>query len=417
MTTPDLHTLRDTVRQALLTVLSAPEMEGWFDSLDFSQEGNELSVRLRQPDMAPWFSESVLPLFVQALTPRGLAVRLVPQALPFGEEFRLDEFLANSKNAFPLASAREVAEDQSARFNPLTVCGESGSGKTFLLRAIANAKALQGRRVLASTVADLATEYDRRSDARTWVLDHDVFVLDDLQDLEFHDTLQGEIILLFDRFHAGRRQMVFSCTGTLAACSFLQPKLRSRLEWGLMIALKAPDLDVRLQFVRRWRKRHGLTLSRDREILLAQRFTDMRLLEGTLLKLLAYTDLVSPHISDDEFFKILSYSTTPAQAAPITAHDIMDAVSQTLGVRREDLIAHGRQRAIAWARHVAMYLCRKHLRLSYPELARLFGGRDHTTAIYACRKVESDMARDPGRKAQVHEISRRIRAASSPSTE
>lgn len=416
MTTPDRHTLRDTVHQALRTVLSASEMEGWFDTLDFSQEGSVLNVHLRQPDMAPWFSESLLPLFIQAMTPQGISVRLAPQALPFGEEFRLDEFLTNSKNAFPLASAREVAEDPSARFNPLIVCGESGSGKTFLLRAIANAKAKQGRRVLATTVADLAADYERRTDARVWVLEHDVFILDDLQDLEIHDTLQTELVLLFDRFHAGRRQMVFSCTGSLASYGFLQPKLRSRLEWGLMIALKIPDLDVRLQFVSRWRKRHGLTLSRDREILLAQRFTDMRLLEGVLLKLLAYTDLISPHISEDEFSKILSYSTAAVAAAPITAHDIMDAVCQILRVRREDLVAHSRQRSVTWARHVAMYLCRKHLRLSYPELARLFGGRDHTTVIYACRKVESDMARDSGRKSQIHEITRHIRATSSPST-
>ncbi len=409
----DPSTLRHTVRQALLALVDPTALEGWFDSLDFQREDGVLLVRLSQPQMHGWFRENVEPLLARALTPLGLAVRVAPPPLPFDPTYCLDAFLANTKNAFPLASAKQVAEDDTARFNPLTVCGETGSGKTFLLRAIANAKAQQGKAVLATTVADLATCYAQRPDAQAWALGHEVFLLDDLQDLEFYEALQGELTLLFDRFHCTRRQMVFACSGSLAACSFLQPKLRSRLEWGLMITLKAPDLDVRLQFVAQWRKRHGLALSREREVLLAHRFTDMRLLEGMLLKLLAYSDLVSPTITDEEFANILHYSNAP-MASPAQAKDIIALVCQTLGVPLEEVMAQGRRRDIVWARQVAMYLCRNQLRLSYPQIGQLFGGRDHTTALYACRKVESELARNALRKAQVQDIALRLRTLSNP---
>jgi len=406
--THDDSTVRSIVRQALLALVSEAELDGWFEHLHFQCHDGALVATLCDPALVPWFHKSVLPLLARALEPTGLSVHLQTPR-PHPEEYSLDGFLTNGKNAFPLASAREVAEDPSARFNPFTVCGESGSGKTFLVRAIANAKARNGATILSTNVADLAATFQRRSDARDFVLAHTVFILDDLQDLEFHENLQSELILLFDRFHASHSQMVFACTGSLASCPFLQPKLRSRLEWGLIVTLKAPDLDVRLQFIERWRRNRGLALSRDRELLLAQRFGDMRLLEGTLLKLLAYSDLVSPHITDEEFEKILHYTAAHPPTSAVRPEDIIRIVSETCAVPQEDILGQGRRREVAWARQVAMYLCRKLLRLSYPELGRLFGGRDHTTALYACRKVEQDMAQDPGRKAQVHDISRQCR--------
>lgn len=409
------------VEAALARAFSAEELGKWRPSLGLGVENSVLTVRFPHRYFADWFEQHARPRFEQALAGSGLSIayecrdsgrsRIVResrpdgQELPFGSEFIFDNFLVNNKNHFPLASAQEVAQSQKAPYNPFLLCGESGSGKSFLLRAIANAHSERaGDGIYVGSIEDLHELYSSRSDARKFLMSMQLLAVDDLQEIARYRYLQAELLALFDHFHLRHKQMVFACTGKVGGFTFLAPKLKSRLEWGLSVMLKAPDLDIRTQYALSRCRERRLELSRDRVLLLAQRFADLRNLEGCLLKLWAYRELVSEQISDEEFDNILNYLDDRATAG-LSVQQILDTVCAEFKLKPEEILSAGRRHDLVFARQVAMYLCRKHLGLSFPELGRAFGGRDHSTALYSCRKVEQLQRDDKSIKNMLHELS------------
>lgn len=391
-----------------------------------SVEGGVLTVRFPHMYFADWFDSHARQRFEDALKGTGLdlayecrdgsrsrivrEVRPASQPLPFGAEFIFDNFLVNNKNYFPLASAQEVAQSSQAPYNPFVLCGESGSGKSFLLRAIANARSEQGREgIHVACIEDMHELYSSRSDARKFLMSMHFLAVDDLQEIERYPYLQGEMLALFDHFHLHRKQMVFACSGKVAGFTFLTPKLKSRLEWGLTVTLKAPDLDIRTQYAQSRCRERRLDMSKDRILLLAQRFPDLRNLEGCLLKFWAYRELVHDHISDEEFDNILNY-LDDRSVTSLSAGQIIDAVCGHFGLTQEEILSAGRRHELVFARQVAMFLCRKHLGLSFPELGRAFGGRDHSTALYSCRKIEQLQRDDKSIKSMLQALTEKCLA-------
>ena len=417
---------RERVDAALGAAFSAEELERLRASLGLGVDGSVLTVRFPHRYFADWFDAHARARFERALAGTGLTPayecrdkgrsrivqepRAAAQPLPFGSEFIFDNFLVNNKNYFPLASAQEVAQSLEAPYNPFVLCGESGSGKSFLLRAIANARSEQNREGIHVTgVEDMHELYSARGDARKFLMSMNFLAVDDLQEIARYQYLQGELLALFDHFHLHRKQMVFACTGKVAGYSFLAPKLRSRLEWGLSVTLKAPDLDIRTQYALSRCRERRLELSKDRILLLAQRFPDLRNLEGCLLKLWAYRELVHDHISDDEFDNILNYLDDRAVTA-LSVEQVVDAVCAHFGLPPEDIFSAGRRHDLVFARQVAMFLCRRHMGLSFPELGRAFGGRDHSTALYSCRKIEQLQRDDKSIKSMLQALTEKCLA-------
>lgn len=393
---------RDEVLELLRQYFSAEELGKWSSSLGLSVDNGVLTVRFPHRFFADWFEKHARSRFEKALAGTGLQVvyqgsdgRLdscpvcpLPASTPYGREFVFDNFLANDKNKFPLASAREVAHSQEAAYNPFVLCGESGSGKSFLLRSIANARSQADADAgYVGSIEDLHELFTSRSDARAMLMGKEFLAIDDLQDLARYQYLQGELLVLFDHFHLQRKQMIFACNSKIAACAFMQGKLKSRLEWGLTVLVKQPDMDIRNQYVASRCRERGLELPKDKELLLAQRFTDLRNLEGCLLKLWAYRELVNDQISDDEFDNILNY-LEDRSATSMTVEQVIGVVCAHFRVEPEDVLSARRKQEIVLARQVAMFLARRHLGMSYPELGRAFGGKDHSTVLYGCRKVE-----------------------------
>ena len=409
------------VEAALAREFPADELGKWRSSLGLCVENSVLTVRFPHRYFADWFEYHAKVRFERALAGSGLSIayecrdsgrsrivresRFGGQELPFGPEFVFDNFLVNTKNYFPLASAQEVAQSRKAPYNPFLLCGESGSGKSFLLRAIANAHSEHvGDGIYVGSIEDLHELYSSRSDARKFLMSMQLLAVDDLQEIARYRYLQAELLALFDHFHLQHKQMVFACTGKVGGFAFLAPKLRSRLEWGLSVMLKAPDLDIRTQYALLRCRERRLELSRDRILLLAQRFADLRNLEGCLLKLWAYRELVHEQISDEEFDNILNYLDDRAVTS-LSVEQILNAVCAEFKLQPEDILSAGRRHDLVFARQVAMYLCRKHLGLSFPELGRAFGGRDHSTVLYSCRKVEQLQRDDKSIKNMLHELS------------
>jgi len=312
-------------------------------------------------------------------------------AFPFGQQYTFESFLTNSKNYFPLETARQVARSDGAQFNPFVICGKSGSGKSHLLKAIANevAKTHPAEDILVTTGEGLRAILSTGDllAAREDICRHRFLMVDDIHWLAGDERLQQELLILFNQFLDARRQMVFTCQDRIGAWDDMLPTLRSRLEGGLVVGLKQPDMEVRVALIQERVRAKKLPLSKEQVLTLAQRFQNFRALGGILIKLLAFRELVRRDISARDFEQILS-NTEERDQPQITVDVVIDTVCQHYQVSKKDVLGEDRRQNIALARQVAMYLCRNMLGLSYPALGRSFGGKDHSTVIYSVKKIK-----------------------------
>lgn len=407
--------LKQTLRNHLLKACSEQELRSWYDPLVLSHdaEGRSLEVRFPHAFFGPWFSGAAQTTFEQHLHSfmgEPVAVNYISPGtqpgkhngssnnqleVPFGARFTFDSFIANRKNSFPLATAQDVAREGSAKgYNPFVICGGNGNGKTHLLRAIANeyARTHRGCQLFCGSVDDLASLYAVRFEgntqaARQHLFACDALAIDDLQRLAGNQKLQQELVSVFDHFHDAGKQMVYACSGVISAHE-LGDALRSRLELGLIVELKEPDLDVRLRFIQNRCATASINLGRDQMLQLAQRFRELRHLSGILLKVVAFSSVVNRPINERDLEQIISH-TEGTSGHALTPDEIIDTVALHFGVTPRDITGAKRQQNIVQARQVAMFLCRELLGSSFPALGRIFGGKDHSTAMYAVKKVKT----------------------------
>jgi len=417
--------VKKALREHLSASCTEQELRRWFDPLDIELSGDGPEVRVGFPHgfFAQWFAgrmqdrfEAELfrfrgePCDIRYLAPAGSRGRFQAAgrdgdgaaangpgekgarklAFPFDAQYNFESFLTNSKNYFPLETARQVARAEGAQFNPFVICGKSGSGKSHLLKAIANevAKTRPAGDLLVTTGEGLRTLFANGDAlaAREQVTRHHYLLVDDIHSLAGDERLQQELLILFNNFQDQRRQMVFTCQDRIGAWEELIPPLRSRLEGGLVVGLKLPDLEVRVALIQERARAKKLPLSKEQVLTLAQRFQNFRALGGILIKLLAFRELVRKDISARDFEQILS-NTEERDQPQITPEAVIDTVCQHYQVLRKDVLGEDRRQNIALARQVAMFLCRQMLGLSYPALGRAFGGKDHSTVIYSVKKI------------------------------
>ena len=425
--------MKKALREHLAATCTEQELRRWFDPLDIelSEAGREVRVGFPHSYFAQWFAgrmqdrfEAELfrfrgePCDIHYLAPTGRRGRANSNgqdngqdknaadgqsqagcrcdksarklAFPFDAQYSFENFLTNSKNYFPLETARQVAKADGAQFNPFVICGKSGSGKSHLLKAIANemAKTHPLSEILVTTgegLRALLSGQDMLA-ARAAVVQHQFLLVDDIHWLAGDEKLQQELLVLFNLFQDLRRQMVFTCQDRIGAWEELIPSLRSRLEGGLVVGLKQPDMEVRVALIQERARTKKLPLSKEQILTLAQRFQNFRALGGILIKLLAFRELVRKDISARDFEHILS-NTEEHDQPQITSDVVIDTVCQHYQVNRKDVLGEDRRQNIALARQVAMFLCRHMLGLSYPALGRTFGGKDHSTVIYSVKKI------------------------------
>ncbi len=341
-------------------------------------------------------------------------------AIPLNEAYTFENFVMGNSNRLAYGAAELVATVPAHTYNPLFIYGDVGLGKTHLLQAICHDLRkkhphLRIRYASCETftndfIAALATKQPRMIDRfRDRYRKADVLVVDDIHFLAGKSSTQEEFYHTFNELYGAKKQIILSSDSPPEVIPTIEQRLLSRIKWGMVAAIEKPDYETRTLILRKKAQVRGTPFPDDVVSFLASHLdTNVRELEGAVVKLSGHAVLTHREISVDlarEVFKgYLRESGTP-----VTLQDVQAVVTEHYQVRLSDLQSRGRSRAIALPRQVCMYLARRLTAHSLEEIGRYFGGRDHSTVIYACDQVARHVSEDPQVRRLVEGFSTRLK--------
>ncbi|HJP16903.1 MAG TPA: chromosomal replication initiator protein DnaA [Acidimicrobiales bacterium] len=321
----------------------------------------------------------------------------------YGLRLTFDDFVVGTSNRFATAAAQAVAATPGRSYNPLFIYGDAGLGKTHLLHAIANyvRDHYPTHRVRYVSLEVFMNQFVEaiRNKTQAQFKQHyreiDVLLIDDIQFMEGKEGLQEEFFHTFNSLHQGGGQIVLSSDRPPDAITTLEDRLKSRFKMGLITDIQPPDVETRLAILRKKAEDTPGNIEISPEVLLfiAENITDnIRELEGALTRVTAYANLDQVPITETLAKTILQDLINSNQPLPITPDVILTKTSEMYGFSIDELIGGSRRRPLVTARQIAMYIFRELTELSYPAIAKEFGGRDHTTVIHAVDKISKLMA-------------------------
>ena len=343
--------------------------------------------------------------------------RTVPGTDITNPRYTFENFVTGSSNRFAQAAALAVAETPGVAYNPLFIHGGTGLGKTHLLQAIVNYLATNSpehrvRYVSTETFLSEFIEAIRTNTTPAFKRRYrelDVLLLDDIQFMEGKEGLQEELFHTFNSLHVAGRQIVISSDRPPRSISTLSDRLRSRFEWGLITDIQPPDLETRVAILRKKTERAHVP-SEVLEHIAHLIINNIRELEGALVRVTAYASLTRSPVTLEMAQQILSDVREP-QEKPITTDRILHTTADMFGYGVNELIGQHRQQGLVKARQISMYVMRELTDLSYPAIASVFGGRDHTTVMHAVKKINSLLPEERKVYDQVAQLIARVRAA------
>jgi chromosomal replication initiator protein len=312
-------------------------------------------------------------------------------------------FVVGSCNQFAHAAALAVAESPGKTYNPLYVYGGVGLGKTHLMHAIGHAIKERNRYLRLSYISaekfmnELinAIRYDRAQTFREKYRSIDVLLMDDIQFMAGKERTQEEFFHTFNALYDGQKQIVISSDCPPREIPTLEERLHSRFEWGLIADIEPPDLETKVAILKRKADLDGVTLPDDVAFFIAGKVkSNIRELEGSLVRLIAISSLRGVPISKMLAQDAIRNIAEDAQPIGITIEQIQKTVASHYRLRLEELKSKNNSRHIAVPRQVAMYLCKRLTKHSFPEIGREFGGKHHTTVIHSVEKIENLVSKD-----------------------
>ena len=323
----------------------------------------------------------------------------VERATNLNAKYTFESFVTGPSNRFAQAAALSVAETPARSYNPLFVYGSAGLGKTHLLQAIAHYvnKNYPSYRVRYISTETLLNEFidairnNKQTEFKRRYREIDVLLVDDVQFMEDKVQLQEEFFHTFNTLHEANRQIVLSSDRPPDAVATLEDRLRSRFKMGLVTDIQPPDFETRLAILRKKAEQGNVAIpSAILEFIVTHVTNNIRELEGALNRVTAYAALHQTDLMIENVEDILG-DLIHARKRQITPALIMETTASRFGFSVAELQAQDRRRPLVMARQICMYLFRELTDLSYPEIAKEFGGRDHTTIIYGFEKIRALM--------------------------
>jgi len=420
----------------------------WFRQTSLAQDdGDTLTIRVGDPMVIDWLTRHYAVILDEALAEvgrPGTRLRFEPEgadtdpadgaaaddetlmdqdidpdslARPtdFGglsPRYSFDTFIVGASNQFAHAACRAVAETPSRSYNPLFLYGGVGLGKTHLMHAIGHyvltrspglkLTYISSERFMNEVVN--AIRYDRILEFRERYRGVDVLLVDDIQFIVGKERTQTEFFHTFNALHDAQKQIVLSSDCPPHQITELEERLRSRFEWGLIADIQPPDLETKIAILKRKAEAEGVFLPDDVALYIAGRIkSNIRELEGSLIRLLAYASLtdrdVSMSLAQDVLRDVLRH-----ESRAVTIDMIQKFVADYYQLRTTELKSKNNSKSVALPRQVAMYLCKALTPSSLPEIGKSFGGKHHSTVIHSIRKVEELREKDAAFNSVVHSL-------------
>ena len=346
-------------------------------------------------------AETPLPLPIPAIEEAGVDDPMPPvtptPAAGLNPRYTFDTFIVGSSNQFAHAACRAVAEAPSRSYNPLFIYGGVGLGKTHLMHAIGHYVLQYDRNLVLTYISSErfmneminAVRYDRLIDFRERYRSVDVLLVDDVQFLSGKEGTQNEFFHTFNALYDSQKQIVLSSDCPPHEIEQLEERLRSRFEWGLIADIQSPDLETKVAILKKKAEAEAVPLPDSVAIYIAGRIkSNIRELEGSLIRLIAYASLTGRELSTDLAQEVLRNVKDHEERA-VTIDHIQKFVSDYYQLKLADLKSRNNSKSIAMPRQVAMYLCKSLTHASLPEIGRSFGGKHHSTVIHSIKKVEA----------------------------
>jgi chromosomal replication initiator protein len=403
----------------------------WFRPTSYlAQEGSTLRIGVPNAQFREWLSKNYKGILQEALREAGQPqLQIVFEEL--GEEapapatstpgperessslnpkYTFESFVVGSSNQFAHAAARAVAEIPSKSYNPLFIYGGVGLGKTHLMHAIGHYIQARERKLNVLYISTdrfinemiNAIRFDRLPSFRQKYRSIDVLLIDDIQFIAGKDRTQEEFFHIFNALHDSQKQIVVSSDCPPRQIPTIEERLHSRFEWGLIADIQAPDIETKVAILRKKAEAERVLLPENVALFIASKVkTNIRELEGSLIRLIAYASLTGRDIDlplTQETLRELLH----AEEKPVSIEMIQKYVADHYSLKISELKAKNNSKSIAVPRQIAMYLTKSLTGASLPEIGKEFGGKHHSTVIHSIRKIDDLRKQDPEFDRLIH---------------
>ncbi len=427
----------ERIKQHLEGSLSGESYKNWLAKTEFVEcRDGRLFVSVPDEPTLEWMENEFTPLVHSAIRELHLPITALRYRLPgsmdsgpddrpgsteslfsatpshLNPKYTFESFVVGSCNQFAHAAAKAVATRPARSYNPLFIYGGVGMGKTHLMHAIGRSLLdnYASLRIVYTTSERFMTQLitcirtDRMPVFHQYYRCADVLLVDDVQILAGKERTQEEFFHTFNDLFDHQKQIVLSSDSAPKNTPGLVERLRSRFEWGLMVDVQAPDLETKMAILDKKAEAEGIELPDDVRVFIATKCkSNVRELEGALVKLIAYSSVTDTSINLDMARQVLKHLSS-GQERRVTVESIVRAVAERHGLQPAQLKQKTNAQPIAYPRQIAMYVAKEMTSASLPELGRYFGGKHHTTVLHSIQKIERLRQKDADLNRTLHSL-------------